>query len=306
MPFDPSTAKANFQTIDANGVVGSVVVGVFRFDAARGIAYFNVPLNAYTGDCVVYGQVGSTITNFADGTFPLQIVPIVTGLSVQSVSSDGTSATVVLYGRGFVEGNNSLYRLGTTSVLDAGVNTGPDVQSVYDPSYGQYGNGQVVMTVALSNGVFGAISAQTAGGTSASFSASLAAISGTALSGTAADPTQASANAGQTVTLNGSGLSTASAILLRYVNVNGVLQMVKLNPGSAAADGSSATLTLPAYVNGAFTLQMFGSSSQPLLQQHSQGIHKKHDLWNIGIHKGTFETTGNIGIHKTLKYIKTI
>ncbi|MDG0865163.1 choice-of-anchor D domain-containing protein, partial [Pelomonas aquatica] len=118
VPFDPSTAKANFQTIDANGVVGSVVVGVFRFDAARGIAYFNVPLNAYTGDCVVYGQVGSTITNFADGTFPLQIVPIVTGLSVQSVSSDGTSATVVLYGRGFVEGNNSLYRLGTTSVLD--------------------------------------------------------------------------------------------------------------------------------------------------------------------------------------------
>ena len=266
VPFDPSTAKANFQTIDANGTVGSVVASVFRFDTVRGIAYFNVPLNAYTGDCVVYGQVGSVITNFADGTFPLQIVPVVTGLSVQSVSADGTSATVVVYGRGFVEGNNSQYRLGTTTVLDAGVNTGPDVQSVYDYTYGQYANGQVVMTVALSNGVFGAISAQTAGGTSASFSASLAAITGTALSGTPADPTQASANAGQSVTLSGSGLSTSSAILLRYVNVNGVLQMVKLTPSLAAADGSSATLTLPAYVNGAFTLQMFGSTSQPLLQ----------------------------------------
>ena len=48
--------------------------------------------------------------------------------------------------------------------------------------------------------------------------------------------------------------------------VGGAVQMVRLSPSSAAADGSSATLLLPAYANGAFSLQILGSASQPLLQ----------------------------------------
>src|SRR5262249_20143593 len=110
------------------------------------------------------------------------------------------------------------------------------------------------------------ISVKTAGGTSASYSVNLSAISAVALSGTPADAGQASANAGQAITLSGTGLSTASAVLLRYVDVNGAVQMVKLNPSAAVADGSSATLVVPGYANGAFTLQLFGSASQPLLQ----------------------------------------
>jgi hypothetical protein len=42
--------------------------------------------------------------------------------------------------------------------------------------------------------------------------------------------------------------------------------MTMLSPTAAAADGSSATLLVPAYANGAFALQRFGSASQPLLQ----------------------------------------
>ena len=55
-------------------------------------------------------------------------------------------------------------------VLDAGATTGPDVQDPYDYTLGRYEyNGQVVLTVPLSEGTFGAISVKSAGGTSASY-----------------------------------------------------------------------------------------------------------------------------------------
>jgi len=255
VPFDPSTARASFDVADASGNFSTLVVNVFRTDAARSIAYFIVPPNAVTGDAVVFSQVGTVITNFPDGTMPLQIVPTVTDVQVQSVSSDGTTAVVVMTGTGFVEGANSEYHFGTGTIVDPGTAGGPDVA-----------NGTVRLTLPLSNGVFGAISVKTAGGTSAGFSVDLASVNATALSGTAADPTKASANAGQTITLAGTGLSTATDVLLRFTDNVGALHMVQLSPTAAAANGSSATLVLPAFVNGAFTLQVFGSASQPLLQ----------------------------------------
>ena len=66
--------------------------------------------------------------------------------------------------------------------------------------------------------------------------------------------------------MNGTGLSTGSDVLLRWVDINGTPQMVQLSPSTAAADGSSATLVLPDYANGAFSLQVLGSATQPLLQ----------------------------------------
>ena len=94
------------------------------------------------------------------------------------------------------------------------------------------------MTVPLSDGAFGPITVRTAGGTSAAYSVSLTGIGATALSGTPADAGQASANPGQAVTLGGSGLTTASDFLLRYVDYNGDPAMVRLNPSAAAADGT--------------------------------------------------------------------
>jgi hypothetical protein len=196
----------------------------------------------------------------------LQILPIVTGVEVSAVSSDGSSATVQIYGYGFVEGNNSEYRFGTETISDAGTTTGPSVDSIYDSALAQYVNGRATLTVPLADGVFGPISVKTAGGTSASFSVSLASITATALSGTPADAGQASANAGQAITLNGSGLSTSTDVLLRWIDVSGNPQMTRLSPSAAEADGTSATLVIPGTANGAFSLQVFGSSTQPLLQ----------------------------------------
>jgi hypothetical protein len=266
VPFDPATARTTFNVIDASGNKTTRDVAVSRFDAAQGLAYFRVPLDAVTGEIQVFSQVGSTKTTFADGTFLLQILPVITDVQVQGVASDGSSATVVISGLGFVEGSNSEYRFGGDVVLDAGVNTGPDVGLVYNPNAGQYVNGQVVVTVPLSGSTFGPIVIRTAGGASASYSVSLSGIASTALSGTPADADEASANPGQAVTLQGAGLSTATDVLLRWTDVDGDARMTHLSPTSAAADGSSATLIVPEYANGAARLQVFGSASQPLLQ----------------------------------------
>ncbi|MGS0759520.1 hypothetical protein ACVBEH_34715, partial [Roseateles sp. GG27B] len=68
----------------------TTTVNVFRVDAARGYAYFNVPMNAFTADVVVFSQVGTVRTDFADGTFPLQILPTIVGVQVESVAADGS------------------------------------------------------------------------------------------------------------------------------------------------------------------------------------------------------------------------
>ena len=63
VPFDPATARATFQVIDAAGNRSTRDVVVSRADPAKGLAYFTVPLDAVTGDLQVFSQVGSTKTD---------------------------------------------------------------------------------------------------------------------------------------------------------------------------------------------------------------------------------------------------
>lgn len=266
VPFNPTTARAEFKVIDASGTVTTTTVSAIRSDIPGSIAYFTAPLNAVTGDAVVYSLVGSVRTDFADGTFPLQILPTITDIQVESVAGDGSTAQVLIAGTGFVEGGNSEYRFGSSLVLDAGTGTGADVFGRNDAVLGNVPNGYVRITVPLSDGVFGGISLKTTGGVSAQYTASLASIDAVALSGVPADAALASANAGQSVTLKGAGLSLTSDILMRWTDVNGNLQMDKLSPSAVSADGASATLIVPPYANGVFSLQLFGSASQPKLQ----------------------------------------
>ena len=247
-----------FRTVDGGGNFSEVVVRPSAVNVGGAQLQVIVPINAASGDVRIVGAAASVA---------LQVVPTVLDVQVESISGDGASATVLIAGTGFVEGNNSQYQFGSATVLDAGVNTGPDVFDRYDPTLGQYiANGYTRVTVALSDGIFGAINVKTAGGTSANYSASLGAVTSAALTGTPADASKGSANAGQAITVSGTGLNTSSDILLRWTNINGALQMTRLSPTAAGADGTSATVVLPIYVNGAFTLQMFGSASQPLLQ----------------------------------------
>ena len=255
--FNPANARMRFVIGNDNSTSTTRQdVTPRRIDAARGIAYFVVPSNAVSGDVILFSQVGQVQTFPPDGVFPLQIVPVVTDAQVQSIAADGSSAVVVLSGLGFTEGLGE-YRFGSVVVTDAATNAGADVT----------GNGtRVTLTVPLSDGAFGAVSVKTAGGTSALYTVNLGSVQAVAYSGAPADGAQASANAGQTVKLVGVGLSTATDVLLRWVDHQGTAQMVRLNPSQASADGTNAQLDIPAYANGAFKLQVLGSASQPLLQ----------------------------------------
>ncbi|MDT7833571.1 Ig-like domain-containing protein, partial [Aquabacterium sp. OR-4] len=172
--FDPSTARMRFVVgSDSSTATSTQDVTVRRYDATRGLAYFVVPVNAVSGDVTVFSQVGSTQAFPADGSFPLQIVPVVTGVQIESVASDSNSAQVTLSGYGFAEGAGE-YRFGSALVSDAAINAGADV----------YSSGQrVLLTLPLSDGAFGPITVKTAGGVSAAFSASLSGIESQAYSG---------------------------------------------------------------------------------------------------------------------------
>ena len=124
VPFDPRTARAEFKVVDAAGNVTTRVVNVFRFDAGTGVAFFNVPIDAVTGDAVVFSQVGNVRTDFLDGTFPLQILPVITDVQVESVAGDGSSAQVLIAGTGLVEGAGSEYRFGSERICDPLNNSG--------------------------------------------------------------------------------------------------------------------------------------------------------------------------------------
>ncbi|NML45874.1 phosphatase PAP2 family protein [Ramlibacter sp. G-1-2-2] len=266
VPFDPSTARMDVAVTDQNGNTTTRTLQPVRFDPATSVAFFTVPVDAVTGDATLYSLVGNVRTDFPDGTFPLQILPVISDVQVQSLSGDGSTATLLIAGLGFVEAGGSQYNFGTVQVVDSNASTGPDVFGRSDPVLGFVPTGFVQLTVPLSNGAFGPITVHTAGGTSAAFSVSVDAIQSTALRGTPADGTQASANPGQAILLHGTGLTTDTDVLLRWTDINGNPVMTKLSPTNAAADGTSATVILPRDANGVFGLQVFGSASQPLLQ----------------------------------------
>ena len=214
-----------------------------------------VPDDAMTG---TVGVVGDAM----DTKALLQVVPVVTYADFQSVSGDGTSAAGLIRGRGFVEGAGT-YTFGTTTVVNTSVNSGPDVY--YDPTNGRV-NGAAYLTVPLTGSPYGAVTVTTAGGTSAAYTVGLSKIQSTAASGTPADPSQASANPGQVVTLSGSGLSTGTGVVAQYVNTNGNPAFELLHPFYTDTAGDLAEVTVPNYYNGAFAWHIVGSTSAPLVQ----------------------------------------
>ncbi|MCG2595886.1 hypothetical protein LZ009_24180, partial [Ramlibacter sp. XY19] len=182
-----------FQTVDASGNRGEIVVRPNSVSADASQALVTVPVHAVTGSVRLVGDVNGAAV-------PLQIVPAITDVDVEWVAGDGSYASVLVAGLGFVEGSASEYHFGSLVVFDGGINTGPDVFGRGDAVYGYVPNGYVRVTVPLGDAAFGAISVSTDGGQSASYSVNLASVTSTALRGTAANAGEASANAGQAIT----------------------------------------------------------------------------------------------------------
>ena len=148
--FDSSTDIV-FATVDDSGNKSQIVVHPIATSADGTNATAIVPVNAMTGVVRVVGDLNGNAV-------PLQIVPTISSITVNSVASDGSSANVTLHGTGFVDGYNTAWNFGSISVLDASSsNQGPDVFS---------SDTTVNLTVPL-KGAFGPISVTTQGGTSA-------------------------------------------------------------------------------------------------------------------------------------------
>jgi hypothetical protein len=193
-----------------------------------------------------------------DATFPLQIVPVVTGVDVTFVTANAMDVT--LFGGGFVEGNSTVYRLGTETLVDSSVSDGPDVTDFETPG------ARSRLTVPITTAAFGAISVTTAGGTSAPFTVDIQQVTGTAMTGTPADPALPSANPGQAVTVTGTGLSVATDFIVEYRDSVGGLRNSLLNPVFARIDGTEAQLVIPDYHNGVSPVRTLGSSFATPLQ----------------------------------------
>ena len=66
------------------------------------------------------------------------------------------------------------------------------------------------------------------------------------------------------MTITGSELSTTTDLIAQYIDGNGTVITRLLNPTSANATGTSATLLVPTLFNGAFALHLVGSKCDAL------------------------------------------
>ncbi len=248
------TTDVVFQTIDGNGTRGDRVVRPVAVRPDGTELTVVVPL-----DVAVTGTVG-IVGDRNNSAIPLQIVPLLQSVDFTSVNTE--TASVRLRGAGFVEANGSTYRFGNVELTDDSVNAGPNAGGFYVRD-----NDGVDLSIPVGAGNYhGAVTVTTAGGTSAPFSVGFTAISGVAATGTPANAGTTSANPGQAITLTGTGLSTSTDIIAQYLDGNGTLQSVLLNPAFANLAGTSATLVVPTYMNGAYSLHVAGSAFAPILQ----------------------------------------
>ena len=251
-PSDPAVASANagqairvtgtgldlttdvvFPVVNNEGVVSERVVRPVAVNAAGTEIVLLVPVDAVTGSLGIVGDRSAS-------TFPLQIVPVLDSVDVESIDGAG-HARVRLRGKGFVEAGGT-YHFGTTDLVDINTSFNPIDVFFASGAWTAYFYDVDLSTAAA----FGAVSVSTAGGSSLPFSQTVAALTGTALSGSAANPAPASANPGQMVELTGSGLSTALDLVSRYYDNDGNVQRVLLNPSFASPDGTLAQVVVPA------------------------------------------------------------
>jgi len=250
-----------------------------------------VPTDAVTGSISIVGDQ-------TNREVPLQIVPVldhVDLISVNSTTNEGDRlAKFRLRGVGFIESNGTTYSLGSAQIVDLGASTGPDVGSDFNGIFAD-------VTVPIADNPFGMATVTTSGGTSAPFGVDYTGINSVAFSGTPADTGQASANAGQVVTLTGSGLSTNTDVVGRYISDDGIEGIYLLNPTSTSVGGTSATVLIPDFFNGVFALNVVGSSSSPLLQivpvLTSIQVRESYSKGTFTILAGTGFVSGNESVY---------
>ncbi|MCK9202790.1 MAG: DUF4347 domain-containing protein, partial [Gallionella sp.] len=190
------SSQVVFPTINYAGTIGSQTVAPVQAAADGTSMTVIVPDTAMTGNLSVVGGSGS---------IRLQIVPTIVDVDLTGGSFTPGAGFQIL-GSGFTEGN-AIVRFGTTEVVDTSVSAGPDV-SYYNNIGGglDRADNEVIYLTVPTGASPGPITVETAGGTSAALPISLSQVHGLALSGTSANPSQPSANPGQTIRITGTRL----------------------------------------------------------------------------------------------------
>ena len=177
-----------FSAVDTNGRLFEQTVTPTSVAADGTSLTVTVPANATTGHVRLARDAAGIL---------LQIVPTL-GDVTMGTGGGFTGATLTLTGTGFAEGASAVL-FGGQRVADVSRSYGLDV----------YGSNNTVLNLTVPEGVAtGPIRVSTIGGTSAAFGLALTGITAQAASGAAAG-TGASANPGQTITLNGTGFDTS-------------------------------------------------------------------------------------------------
>ncbi len=171
----------------------------------------------------------------------LQVVPVLLDVT-GTPSGSYANGTVVLTGRGFIEARSTL-RFGDVTIDDISRNNGP---SVGNASIGgqSVANGRFSLQ-APQGAQSGPLSVTTVGGTSNVLDLSFTGITATAASGTPADAGKASANPGQTITLQGDKFDSSLDVVFDVRRSDGSVTQVVARPASVAEDGTSATVVVP-------------------------------------------------------------
>jgi hypothetical protein len=218
-----------FMSVDGSGTLGTTVAtpASVSLDGTR--LEVVVPANATSGMVRLERENVGIL---------LQVVPTLSDVD-QGVNDAFHSGGLRLRGTGFVEGGTR-------------INLGSGVLVDYNPSgeyvnvggfFGQENDGLDLLVP--SGAAWGPITVTTWGGTSASFGLTFTSITSVAGSGTPANAGQASANAGQTIRLNGSGFDTSTDVVFLVVDSNGTEFERVVRPLTVAADGTSLEVTVP-------------------------------------------------------------
>ena len=186
-----------FSAVDSNGRLFEQTVTPASIAADGASLTVAVPVNAATGHVRLARDAAGLL---------LQIVPTLSDVTM-NVGGSFVGSNLTLTGSGFAEGASAVL-FGAQRVADLSRNYGLDVTN----------SNNTGINLTVPDGVpTGPIRVSTIGGTSAAFGLSLAGITASADSGTAAG-SGASANPGQVITLVGAGFDTSLDIVFQTID----------------------------------------------------------------------------------------
>ncbi len=207
----PITVEAPLFNLNENGSQASVVV----------------PASAVTGNAWLKVKGGSAYP----GTALLQIVPTLTRLTVAGGDTLRPGVTATLTGSGFEAGGSEVLFSGAQPAVPSSITNS-------------------TLAVTVPEGMTaGSVRVRTEGGSSREMPLPGAfGLVGTAAQGTPANAGEPSANIGQTITVTGQMLSSDLRVLFSGANDQGGALTLSAALSNVAADGTSASVTVPTQV----------------------------------------------------------